>query len=201
MTALFLLMPETPLLFQGQEFAATAPFVFFADHEPELAAKVKEGRFEFLSQFPGSGSPGMQPYLPDPTDPAVFEACRLDLSERQRHREAYDLHRDLLKLRREDPVFSAQSAVDGAVLSEAAFVLRFFSDDGNDRLLLVNLGVDLHLTPLPEPLLAPPAENQWRLLWSSENPRYGGGGAAPAENVDSWSVPGKAAFVLSPSSR
>ncbi|MGH7835492.1 MAG: malto-oligosyltrehalose trehalohydrolase, partial [Candidatus Binatia bacterium] len=67
MTALFLLMPETPLLFQGQEFAATAPFVFFADHEPELAAKVKEGRFEFLSQFPGSGSPGMQPYLPDPT--------------------------------------------------------------------------------------------------------------------------------------
>jgi maltooligosyltrehalose trehalohydrolase len=200
MTALLLLMPQTPLLFQGQEFAATAPFVFFADHEPELAAKVKEGRFKFLSQFPGNGSPEMRPYLPDPTDPAVFEACRLDLTERQRHGEAYALHRDLLRLRREDPVFSARSALDGAVLSEAAFVLRFFSPDGDDRLLLVNLGLDVRLMPLPEPLLAPPAGNQWRLLWSSENPRYGGDGAASVEGPESWFIPGKAAFVFSPES-
>src|SRR5262245_17140246 len=52
MTTLLLLSPQTPLLFQGQEFAATATFVFFADHTPELNAKVKEGRLEFLSQFP-----------------------------------------------------------------------------------------------------------------------------------------------------
>jgi maltooligosyltrehalose trehalohydrolase len=200
MTALFLLTPQTPLLFQGQEFAATAPFVFFADHEPELAAKVKEGRFEFLAQFPSTGSPAMRPYLPDPTDPAVFEACRLDLSERQRHGEAYALHRDLLTLRREDPVFAAQSTVDGAVLSEAAFALRFFGNGGDDRLLLVNLGADIRLGPLPEPLMAPPAGQRWRLLWSSEDPRYGGGGAKSVESVHSWFIPGKSAFVFSPAS-
>jgi maltooligosyltrehalose trehalohydrolase len=198
MTALLLLMPQTPLLFQGQEFAASAPFVFFTDHEPELAAKVKEGRFEFLSQFPGSAAPEMRPYLPDPTDPALFESCRLDLSERLRHQEAYALHRDLLRLRREDPVFSAQSPVDGAVLSEDAFVLRFSSDPGGDRLLLVNLGVDVRLIPLPEPLLAPPAGNHWELFWSSENPLYGGGGAASGESMNGWFIPGKAAFVFRP---
>ena len=50
--ALLLLQPQTPLLFQGQEFAATAPFTYFADHKPELAEKVAKGRQEFLEQFP-----------------------------------------------------------------------------------------------------------------------------------------------------
>ena len=158
MTALFLLSPQTPLLFQGQEFAASSPFVFFADHDSELALKIKEGRFEFLRQFPSLAHPDMQARLPDPTDPRSFESCRLDLSERQSHHEAYALHRDLLTLRRNDPVINAQrpGAVDGAVLGDDVFVLRFFADDGNDRLLLVNLGIDCSLTPAPEPLACLP---------------------------------------------
>jgi maltooligosyltrehalose trehalohydrolase len=52
MTALMLLAPGTPMLFQGQEFAASTPFLFFADHKPELAKLVCEGRKEFMSQFP-----------------------------------------------------------------------------------------------------------------------------------------------------
>jgi maltooligosyltrehalose trehalohydrolase len=198
MTALFLLSPQTPLLFQGQEFAASSPFVFFADHNAELSAKIREGRFEFLKQFPSLANPDMQARLPDPTDPQSFESCRLDVSERQRHHEAYALHRDLLTLRRNDPVINAQrpGAVDGAVLADDVFVLRFFAEDGNDRLLLVNLGIDCSLTPAPEPLLSSPAGSSWRLLWSSEDPRYGGLGAAPAEDETRWFIPGKAAFLL-----
>jgi maltooligosyltrehalose trehalohydrolase len=201
MTALLLLAPQTPLLFQGQEFAASSPFVFFADHEPDLAAKVREGRMKFLGQFPSAASPQMRPYLPDPTDEAVFNACRLDLSERERHFEAYALHRDLLKLRREDPVFSAQrpGALDGAVLSDEVFLLRFFSPDGSDRLLIVNFGIDQRLSPLPEPLLACAVAMSWRVLWSSEDPRYGGSGALAAERVGRWLIPGKAAFAFIPS--
>jgi maltooligosyltrehalose trehalohydrolase len=86
--------------------------------------------------------------------------------------------------------------VDGAVLAYDVFVLRFFAGDGNDRLLLVNLGVDCSLTPVPEPLLASPAGSTWRLLWSSEDPRYGGIGAAPSEDESRWFIPGKAAFLL-----
>ena len=60
------------MLFQGQEFAASSPFVFFADHDSELASTVKEGRLEFLKQFPSLASPDMQTRLPDPTDPRNF---------------------------------------------------------------------------------------------------------------------------------
>ena len=198
MTAFFLLSPQTPMLFQGQEFAASSPFVFFADHDPELASKIKAGRFEFLKQFPSLASPDMQARLTDPTDPRTFESCRLDLSERERHPEAYALHRDLISLRSNDSVIKAQrpGATDGAVLADDAFVLRFFGEDGNDRLLLVNLGIDCSLSPAPEPLLASPAGLTWRVLWSSEDPRYGGHGAVPTEDESRWFIPGKAAFLL-----
>jgi maltooligosyltrehalose trehalohydrolase len=197
MTALLLLGPQTPLLFQGQEYGATTRFTFFADHEEPLASAVKKGRFEFLAQFPSMTSAETQARLPDPGDPAVFDACRLDHAECERHRPLYDLHRDLLRLRREDPVFQAQAAdgLDGAVLSDAAFALRYAGADGG-RLLLINLGRDLRLSPVPEPLLAPPADRAWELLWSSEHPRYDGLGAQPLESAAGWFIPGHAAFVF-----
>ena len=104
----------------------------------------------------------------------------------------------MLSLRRNDAVIKAQrpGAVDGAVLADDAFVLRFFGKDGNDRLLLVNLGIDYSLSPAPEPLLASPAGLTWQLLWSSEDPRYGGYGAVPIEDESRWFIPGKAAFLL-----
>jgi maltooligosyltrehalose trehalohydrolase len=197
-TALFLLSPQTPMLFQGQEFGASSPFAYFADHQGELAQKVKQGRREFLHQFPSLATEAMQSQLPDPTDPRVFASCKLDFSERNRHYETYALHQDLLRLRREDPAFNSQrpGAVDGAVLGDRALVLRFFAPDGKDRLLLINLGIDTMLEPAPEPLLAPLPGTIWHVLWSSENPRYGGTGALPAENENGWLVIGKSAVVL-----
>ena len=52
LSALTLLSPGTPMLFMGQEFAASAPFLYFADHRGDLAANVGRGRREFLAQFP-----------------------------------------------------------------------------------------------------------------------------------------------------
>jgi maltooligosyltrehalose trehalohydrolase len=200
MTAVMLLGPGTPMLFQGQEFGASGPFYFFADHHQGLAPLVRRGRAEFLRQFPSIACPEIQPRLPDPSDPGTFERSKLDLSERQRHSAIYTLHKDLLKLRRQDAVLRAQrpGGTDGAVLGEQAFVLRFFAEDGRDRLLLVNLGRDLHFDPAPEPLLAPPENMSWRTLWSSEDPRYGGGGTPPLETEDNWHIPGEAAVVLLP---
>ncbi|HWY86363.1 MAG TPA: malto-oligosyltrehalose trehalohydrolase, partial [Gemmataceae bacterium] len=142
LTALLLLTPATPMLFQGQEFAASAPFLFFADHKPDLAKLVRQGRREFLRQFPTLASPETQAVFADPENPNTFERCRLDWSERERHGEIYALHQDLLKLRREDVVLRGQRqhALDGAVLGSNAFVIRFFAEDGADRLLVVNLG-------------------------------------------------------------
>ncbi len=198
MTALLLLGPSTPLLFQGQEWSSSAPFVYFADHHPELARAVRRGRGEFLAQFPHLRGPEAQAALPAPEDPASFAACKLDPAERRRHAAALALHRDLLRLRREDPVFRLQGAagVDGAVLGPAALVLRFFGPPG-DRLLLLNLGTDLDLCPAPEPLLAPPEGAEWELLWASEEPAYGGHGVPPfAGDEAGWQVAGQAAVAL-----
>jgi maltooligosyltrehalose trehalohydrolase len=199
-TALMLLAPATPMLFQGQEFAASSPFLYFADHEDELAAKVREGRTEFLSQFPSTATEEARARLAAPEEAATFERCKLDLSERDKHADIYALHKDLLRLRREDPVFSRPRprGVDGAVLAPEAFVLRFFNegDETGDRLLVVNLGPDLHLDPAPEPLLAPPEGTRWETLWSSESVIYGGGGTPPLDTAENWRIPGHAAVAL-----
>jgi maltooligosyltrehalose trehalohydrolase len=199
MTALTLLAPGTPMLFQGQEFCASGPFLYFADHNPELARAVRDGRLEFLSQFPSLAMPETQAGVPDPESPESFERCKLDLSERERHATCYALHKDLLRLRREDPVFRNQGKgwLDGAVLEDEALVLRFFGEDAEDRLLLINLGRDLELEPVSEPLLAPLTGMRWQVLWSSEEPRYGGSGAPPPEDKEGrWRLAGQAAVVM-----
>ena len=200
MTALMLLGPGTPMLFQGQEFAASSPFHYFADHEKGLAKKVRQGRGEFLQQFDSLAAPDMDNLLTDPGDPALFRQSKLDNSERQRHEGIYALHRDLIKLRREEFVFRAQRprGLDGAVLGPEALVLRFFGENGDDRLLVVNFGLDLRLDPAPEPLLAPPEFMRWKIIWSSENPKYGGSGTPPMDTLDNWYIPGHAAVVLGP---
>ncbi len=200
-TALTLLAPGTPMLFQGQEFAASSPFLFFADHTPGLANKVRQGRIEFLEQWRSLKLPEMRRCFDDPSALGTFEKSKLDHSEVWTHSEIYALHRDLLRLRREDPVISRQGAegIDGAVLSHACFLVRFFSPGYRlDRLLLVNLGTDLELTPAPEPLLAPPASMRWTEIWSSDNSLYGGSGTAPVDAGNSWKIPGLAAVLLGP---
>lgn len=203
LTALLLLAPNTPMLFQGQEFAASSPFLYFADFEGELRRLVSEGRKQNLAQFRSLATPETQAVLADPGEMETFTRCKLNFAEREQHPEIYRLHRDLLRLRRHDPVFRAQRprGVDGAVLSNEAFVLRFFGDAGrhnDDRLLLVNLGADLIFTPAPEPLLAPPFNRQWKVLWSSESPNYGGLGTPPLETTENWLIPGQAAVVMRP---
>ena len=199
LAALLLLAPQTPLLFMGQEFGATTPFMYFADHvDRQLAQNVYQGRKQFLSEFPGYRTPEAQDAIPDPCDPSTFERSKLDLSQRVRHADTYQLHRDLLRLRREDPVLARQDRrlIEGAVLGPQAFVLRYTTETDDDRLLIINLGPDLSLIPAPEPLLAPVTGGGWRLVWSSDHPRYGGPGVLSPVTDKGWRVPGGSGIVL-----
>jgi maltooligosyltrehalose trehalohydrolase len=202
-SALQLLAPATPLIFQGQEYAASAPFLYFGDLAQPFADQMHQGRKAFVSQFAGLATPEMQERVPHPKDPDVFARCKLDPTQRDRgpHAEVLALYRDLLRLRRDDPVFSTRCpGFDGAVLGPEAFVLRWFGHDpGDDRIMLVNLGVELRLSVAPEPLLAPPEGAVWRVLWSSEAPRYGGSGTpAPESETSNWVLDGQSAVVLAP---
>ena len=199
--ALTLLGPQTPMLFMGQEFAASARFMFFADHHEELAALVHKGRREFLSQFRAYEDEATQQLVPAPHDEATFVDSKLDWNEAKDHAEVLAFHRDLLQLRACDPVISQQDVtkIDGATLSEHAFVLRWFDDEHGDRLLVVNLDRELPLAAPSEPLLAPTYGATWQLLWSSEDPRYGGYGVAmPVADagLGEWRLPAQSAVLL-----
>jgi maltooligosyltrehalose trehalohydrolase len=200
MTSLMLLGPGTPMLFQGQEFAASSPFLYFADHAPELAEAVREGRKQYLAQFQSIAHPEIQQILDDPGDPGTFRRSKLDLSEREKNAGIYRLYRDLIRLRREDPVFSAQDGerILGATFGDEAFALRFFGEGDDCRLLIVNLGRDIVAESISEPLLAPPLGKRWEVLWYSEAPRYGGYWAPPLETDSGWRVPGHVAVALHP---
>jgi maltooligosyltrehalose trehalohydrolase len=203
MTALLLLGPWTPLLFQGEEFGASSPFMFFADiGNASVRDAIRKGRAEWLAPFLSLTEEEALRTLPAPDDPEVFTRCKLDFSEREKNRQVYDLHIDLLKLRREDSRFRQQIpyGIDGAVLATTSFVLRYFSKENDDRLLLVNFGERQVLHPASEPLLGPPPGCTWETLWTSESSRYGGAGspAIATATSEQWVLPGEATVALRP---
>src|SRR5262249_55771116 len=155
---------------------------------------------EFLCQFRSIAHPDLLGCLPDPGAPETFMASKLDAGERRANAALYDLHRDLLRLRREDVVFRAQRGdrIHGAVIGAESFLLRYCGEGEACRLLVVNLGRDLSPPPTSEPLMAPPEGHRWATLWYSEHPRYGGIGVPPHETEDRWCIPGHAALVLAP---
>ncbi len=198
-SAYLLLGPGTPMLFQGQEFGSTRPFAYFADHHRELSALVRAGRSEALEPFIAAwlmrDDPGER--FPDPEERATFEHSRLDWSGADTHQEIVRLYRDLIALRRADPVFAhcRYGTVDAAVLSEFCFVVRYWNDV-DERLLVVNLGPDLYRKHMAEPLVAPPEGMDWSPIWSSEDLVYGGNGAPQFEDEDGWRVAGESAIAF-----
>jgi maltooligosyltrehalose trehalohydrolase len=103
--ALVLTAPFVPLLFQGEEWGASTPFLYFTDHgDPQLADAVREGRRKEFAAF------GWQPdRIPDPQAEETWRRSQLDWTEPERtpHRELLTWHRDLLRLRRTTPALAA----------------------------------------------------------------------------------------------
>ncbi|HEV7555855.1 MAG TPA: DUF3459 domain-containing protein, partial [Kofleriaceae bacterium] len=160
---------------------------------------IRAGRAKFEAQFARLATAESQSALRDPNLGSTFRRCILDPGDRRADNPMVMLHRDLLRLRRDDPAFTDPrlDAMDGAVLADRAFVLRFFQPDG-DRLLLVNLGPTLATPSLAEPLIAPLAGQGWRVLWSSEDPRYGGHGTPEPFTRTRLALPARSAIVCVP---
>jgi maltooligosyltrehalose trehalohydrolase len=128
---LLLTAPMTPLMFMGQEWAASTPFLFFSDLSSPLGALVTKGRRDEFRSFPefadGTGD------IPDPQSPATFAASRLRWDERSApgHAQVVALYRDLLALRRAEPALQASSApvADAVVLDDDTIGIRRQSAD------------------------------------------------------------------------
>ena len=125
-SALLLAAPETPMLFMAQEWAASTPFLFFTDHEPELGTRVTQGRRHEFASFSAFRHEKTRDAIPDPQAPETFRSSVLDWNEvaREPHAATLRLYRELLRLRREERALaeptrrgmSARAAGDNAVV-------------------------------------------------------------------------------------
>ena len=140
-SALLLFLPFTPMLFMGQEFAASTPFQYFTDHNPELGRLVTEGRRKEFQAFSAFADAATRERIPDPQAESTFAACRLRLEEAERPpgRELQALYRSLLQLRRTDAVLrdQARQRTEPRVLSKDVLAVRRWRGE-DERLLIVN---------------------------------------------------------------
>jgi len=198
MTALWLLGPGTPMFFQGQEYGAETPFHYFAAHAGDLGRAVSNGRKQSLMQFANQDTSEMKGRFQDPEDRDTYLRSRLDPSEQRRHPEVVRLHTDLLALRRNDAALRQSARLDGAVLADNCFILRYMTSTQEDRLIVVNFGPGLDIPHLPEPLAAPPLGHMWKMHWSSESPAYGGCGSSVPGRFGPWQITGECTQFLVP---
>ena len=127
-TALLLLLPQTPLLFMGDEWATSAPFRFFTDHDEKLGVRVAAGRRRDFGRFETYAS--LDP--PHPQHPDTFAASRLRWDEitQPHHAATLAFHRALLALRQSDPALRAGTALHIEALDHATLLVRRDARDG-----------------------------------------------------------------------
>jgi maltooligosyltrehalose trehalohydrolase len=126
-SALLLMLPQTPLLFMGQEWAASTPFLYFTDHAPALGRRVTEGRREEFSAFSAFADPVARAQIPDPQDPSTFALSRLRWDElaAPEHAGVHRLYATLLGLRRTEPALrDPRGPFDAWAADEATIVLQ-----------------------------------------------------------------------------
>jgi maltooligosyltrehalose trehalohydrolase len=126
-SVVLLTTPMTPLLFMGQEWAASSPFQYFTDLEPGLGRLVTEGRRREFAGFPAFSDPAQRERIPDPQAAATFENSRLNWAEQSApaHARSLALYRALIALRRDHEALAGDRATHGAaVASGEGVVLR-----------------------------------------------------------------------------
>ena len=156
--AIYLLAPQIPMLFMGEEWATTSPFLFFCDFAPPLDDAVRQGRRREFAHFPEFSDPAAQQRIPDPTAESTFAASRLDRGEQQREPHATWLrrYRSLLELRRKEIVPRLAGMQPGGqyeVIGDKAVRVQWRLGDGTTMLLVANFADE------PVPLAARPSVN------------------------------------------
>jgi maltooligosyltrehalose trehalohydrolase len=188
-SAALLLSPETVLLFQGQEFASSSPFLYFTDHNPELGKLVTAGRREEFKGFSAFNDPARRETIPDPQAEETFQRSKLNFGERERNGEVYAAYRELIALRREDLVLRRgdRQATRARALSEAVLAIQRWAGE-EQRLVLLNFGVSEFRVDLAG---VSGVAGSWELVWA-----LGGRVARGGEVEGAWGLAGRSGVVL-----
>jgi len=179
--------PYTPMLFMGQEWAASTPFQFFTDHNDELGPLVTEGRRKEFAGFPEFSDPTKLDAIPDPQDLETFTRSKLiwDETRNDTHQQILELYKSCLQLRRGRSALRPKSR-DGWLVSVVdGVVLVRYQDPADSFLLLINLwgpsrgdlaAINTELVP----------EGSWKIVLSSNDVRFGGKGSGFSEAEQSF---------------
>ena len=187
-STVLLTAPMTPLLFMGQEWAATTPFQYFTDVEPALGELVTEGRRREFAEFPEFSDAEARTRIPDPQSPDTFAASRLNWQERTQgpHAAVHDLYRALLALRLDHPALGAstETAGDAEAPDEGSIVIRR-AEFGQVFWIAARLkgAGPVDLAPLVE--ARGEADGGWTVVLSTEEPLYAPDPAPPQIDWDS----------------
>lgn len=175
--AVYLLAPQIPMIFMGEEWGAAEPFPFFCDFGPDLAEAVRSGRREEFAKFPEFQDPEQRARIPDATSLETFLSAKLDWRARRTgdHARWNDWYRRILGVRRQEviPMIGAIGghAAKHEVVGAQAVKVSWRATDGRALSLVANLKAE------SEPKAHPPAG---RLFWLE--------GAQNEAGLAPWSV-------------
>jgi maltooligosyltrehalose trehalohydrolase len=171
LSALLLFAPETPLLFMGQEWAASSPFLFFTDHHQELGRLVTEGRRREFSRFTAFADEEMRARIPDPQAVSTFEESRLNWDERvlAPHAGMLELYRAMLRLRRTEKALEAGTRFDVVELDDGMALARVDACGGALLLVAWLRGSGEYEYDRQGPTIP---GHRWNLVLSTEEPRF-----------------------------
>lgn len=184
---LICLSPYTPMIFMGQEWAATSPFLFFTDHHSGLGKLVTEGRRKEFASFPEFADEKARHRIPGPQDEKTFQNSKLrwEELEREPHSLILSLYRESLRLRQADPAFRPRSRAGYEVrCTDKTAHIRWLANE-SEWLLLVHLGNKETM----------PLDGTWQCVLSSEEIRFGGSRTACPE-VNSLKFAGPESVLL-----
>ncbi|WP_129715820.1 malto-oligosyltrehalose trehalohydrolase [Pedobacter sp. SYP-B3415] len=185
MAAATLLSPFVPLLFMGEEYGETRPFLYFMDHQgAELVEAVRKGR---ASEF--SFAEGQEP--PDPKAEETFLDCKLSFSTAAEHGKMFAYYKALISMRKTDPVFNA---ADRSALQ--------VDHDESKQLLILDWNTGMHKRRVcfnfsDQPLkLDLPDQGEYSAVFNSDDQCWGGNGTAAAEPEQAFTIPSLSVIIL-----
>ncbi len=188
--AVVLLSPFIPLLFMGEEYGETAPFLYFVSHsDPDLVEDVRRGRRKEFAAFLWQGE------VPDPQDPATFRKSQLGFHLRYQghHRVLLGFYRELIQLRREVPPLADLNKEAIEVLGyEKERVLWVRRWSGQHEACMA-----FHFSPAPNLLHLPFPKGHWQKRLDSEEERWQGSGSSLPQTLLS---DGRVSLTLAPQS-
>jgi maltooligosyltrehalose trehalohydrolase len=171
--AIYLLLPQVPMIFMGEEFASSQPFPFFCDFSGDLAEAVRQGRRAEFARFPEFQDPAMRAHIPDPQAAATFAAAKLDWSQAA-HSPVLEWYRRILATRRHVIIPLLPSITHGGTwheLAPSAVSVRWQAGPGRVLALDANISA--------QAVSAPPARGE--SIWQE-------GDAAAGSTLGPWAV-------------